>query len=222
MQRLHGNARLTRHQRREIQERFRQGIARSELAKEYGVSWQTVNRWCHRDTTADQTGGGRPPNPPASFAEAALRLRKEHPEYGALRIAQFLCREYPDATEGKIDYLLRKAGLIGPRPAPPKRRRKSIPVGRHRIQLDIQRRREWAERPTVAGGQGFEYQISLIHLKTRWKYSEIHPDSKSATVVKVLEAALAKMPPFFLSGLDGQRVAVHDGADSAPQTEDGV
>lgn len=131
-------------------------------------------------------------------------MRKEHPEYGALRIAQLLCREYSDATEGKVDYLLRKEGLIGPRPAPPKRPRKPIPVGRHRMQLGRSLfRRVFQTLPAVEGGKGFECQISLIPLKTRWKYSEIHPDSKSATVGKVLEAALAKMPPFFLSGLDG-------------------
>src|SRR5574341_1628031 len=55
-------------------------------------------------------------------------------------------------------------------------KRTPIPVGRHRIQMDIQ------QLPAVQGGTGFEYKITAIHLRTRLKYTEIHADRKSATV----------------------------------------
>jgi hypothetical protein len=50
--------------------------------------------------------------------------------------------------------------------------------------------------PVVKGGRGFEYKISLIHLKTRWKYSEIHKNCTSQTVAAVYQRALDNLPPF--------------------------
>lgn len=64
-------------------------------------------------------------------------------------------------------------------------------MGRHRVQMDVQ------QLPTVAGGQGFEYKISLIHLRTRMKYSEIHRQCTSRIVADVFERALLRLPPFF-------------------------
>ena len=54
--------------------------------------------------------------------------------------------------------------------------------------------------PAIKGGQGHEYKITAIHLRTRLKYSEIHPDHKSKTVAGVLQRALDFLPPFFSSG----------------------
>jgi hypothetical protein len=51
--------------------------------------------------------------------------------------------------------------------------------------------------PAVAGGHSFEYKVSLIHLRTRLKYSEIHPQCTSAVVADVVERALPRLPPFF-------------------------
>ncbi len=77
-------------------------------------------------------------------------------------------------------------------------------MGKHRLQMDIQ------QLPAIAGSRGFEYKISLIHLKmihlkmihlkmihlkTRWKYWEIHNNCASATVATVYQRALDNLPP---------------------------
>lgn len=64
-------------------------------------------------------------------------------------------------------------------------------MGRHRVQMDVQ------QLPAIAGGQGFEYKISLIPRRTRMKYSEIHPECTSRLVADVLERARQRLPPFF-------------------------
>ena len=43
------------------------------------------------------------------------------------------------------------------------------------------------ELPAIVGQHGREYKISLIHLRTRLKYSEIHPNQRSGTIASVLE-----------------------------------
>jgi len=58
--------------------------------------------------------------------------------------------------------------------------------------MDIQ------ELPAIAGQHGQEYKISLIHMRTRLKYSEIHPEASSARVADVLERAVSRLPPFHL------------------------
>lgn len=65
-------------------------------------------------------------------------------------------------------------------------------VGRHRVQMDIQ------ELPAIEGQPGCEYKISLIHLRTRMKYSEIHATASSRQVAAVLERAIGHLPPFYL------------------------
>jgi hypothetical protein len=52
--------------------------------------------------------------------------------------------------------------------------------------------------PAVAGNQGFEHKISLIHLATCWKYSEIHRDYSSQTIAQVYRRTLDRFPTFLL------------------------
>lgn len=59
--------------------------------------------------------------------------------------------------------------------------------------MDIQ------QLPAKKGQQGYEYKISLIHLNTRVKYSEIHADSSSETVAGVFQRSLDVLPPFLSS-----------------------
>ena len=73
-------------------------------------------------------------------------------------------------------------------------------MGRHRVQLDIQ------ELPAIKGQAGHEYKISLIHLRTRIKYSEIHRSLSSKRVAAVLERAVARLPPFHLVVTDNAMV----------------
>ena len=52
--------------------------------------------------------------------------------------------------------------------------------------------------------KGFSYKISLIHLATRLKYSEIHDNQRSQTLAHVLERARQRLPPFFLAFTDNE------------------
>ena len=60
------------------------------------------------------------------------------------------------------------------------------------MQLDMQ------EIPAIVGHHGREYKISLIHLRTRMKYSEIHANQRSETIAGVLQRAMTALPPFHL------------------------
>jgi hypothetical protein len=56
----------------------------------------------------------------------------------------------------------------------------------NRVQLDIQ------ELPAIRGNRKREYKISLIHLRTRLKYSEILTTASSKRVAEVLQRALKR------------------------------
>ena len=58
--------------------------------------------------------------------------------------------------------------------------------------MDIQ------ELPAIRGNRKREYKISMIHLRTLLKYSEIHPSVSSKRVAEVLKRAVERLPPFFL------------------------
>lgn len=73
-----------------------------------------------------------------------------------------------------------------------KRTSRPINVGRHRVQRAIQ------YLPAIKGGLRREYKISLIHLRTHMKYSEIHPSMRSKRVSEVLQRAVKRLPPFHL------------------------
>lgn len=83
-----------------------------------------------------------------------------------------------------------------------------IPIGRHRAQLDVQ------QLPAVAGQHGYEYKISIIHLRTRIKYSEIHPNHKSQTIADVLKRSQDVLPPFWLVWTDNALEFVRRGRGS--------
>jgi hypothetical protein len=100
---------------------------------------------------------------------------------------------FPQANRGTILKILQEEELTKP-PEKEKSKGSGIPVGRHRIQMDIQ------QLPAVQGGKKFEYKIAAIHLRTRLKYTEIHPNRQSVTVAGVLKRALDLLPPFFSSG----------------------
>lgn len=66
--------------------------------------------------------------------------------------------------------------------------------------MDIQ------ELPAIKGQAGREYKISVIHLRTRLKYSEIHVRASSTQVAAVLERAVSRVPPFHLVVTDNAMV----------------
>lgn len=188
---LHSNASLTVCQRRAAKRLFEGGgWTRAQLARKYGVSWKTVNRWVGRDSPLDRSAPVRAKRVVTPEYEAAvIAYRQAHPHHGPIRIALALQGEFSMAHRGTAALILKQHGLTPKKEARPKPQWK-IPVGKHRLQMDIQ------QLPAVEGGHGFEYKISLIHLKTRWKYSEIHVDCTSPTVAAVYQRALDTLPPF--------------------------
>ena len=191
---LHSNAALTPARRQEVRRLFEEEhLSLHELARQFHVSVTTIKRWVSRQDPHDRSSaphrhaGSVTPE----YREAALEARREHPEHGPRRLARELRGRFPQANPSTLGRILQQAQLSQPRPERARTRR-AIPVGRHRAQMDIQ------QLPAVAGGTGFEYKISLIHLRTRMKYSEIHPSADSATVAGVLERALGALPPLWL------------------------
>jgi len=65
-------------------------------------------------------------------------------------------------------------------------------VGKHRAQMD------WQQLPAIKGNTGFAFKISIIHLSSRIKYSEIHHDCKTQTLASFLEEAVKRLPPFYV------------------------
>jgi hypothetical protein len=193
---LHARAALTLNQRQEVQRLHREDkVSIRDLATRFGVNPTTIQRWVKRESPLDKTAAPIHPKSVITslYRSSVIDYRKENPDYGPIRIAEALRAEFPEANRGTVLRILQQEGLT----RPPKKERKEprpIPVGYHRIQMDIQ------QLPTIEGGKGFEYKISMIHLRTRYKYSEIHADTRSETVAQVLRRGLEHLPPFFLSG----------------------
>jgi transcriptional regulator with XRE-family HTH domain len=192
---LHSQAGLTLKQRQEVKRLHEAGVSIRKLAQRFGVNPTTIQRWINRESPLDKSSAPRTNQTviTAEYRAAVIGYRMEHPNHGPIRIAQELKERFPWANRGTILSILQQEGLTRP-PKREKAQRTAIPVGRHRIQMDIQ------QLPAVQGGTGFEYKISAIHLRTRLKYTEIHADRKSATVAGVLQRALDLLPPFFSSG----------------------
>ena len=195
LKRLHGNAALTLKQRQEVRRLFLEDhIPVAQIARRFSVHETTIRRWIPRESPKDLST--RPRHPRAvitpEYRKAVVEARRAQPELGPIRLADLLRPHFPQAKRGTISTILRQEGIS--RRAPRRNReRKPIPVGRHRVQMDVQ------QLPAVEGGRGFEYKITAIHLKTRFKYSEIHPDHRTTTVAGVLRRALDRLPPFTLS-----------------------
>lgn len=50
----------------------------------------------------------------------------------------------------------------------------------------------------IKGEKGFEHKVSVIHMRTRMKYSEIHSTATTKVCADVLERARHYLPPFFI------------------------
>ena len=192
---LHARAALTLRQRQKVKRLHEAGESIRSLAKRFGVNPSTIQRWIKRDSPLDRSTAPLTHRTVITneYHDAVVAHRKEHPNHGPVRIAQDLEAVFPQANRGTILRILQEEGLTKP-PKKETTERKGIPVGRHRIQMDIQ------QLPAVQGGKKFEYKITAIHLRTRLKYTEIHPNRKSVTVAGVLKRALDLLPPFFSSG----------------------
>jgi transposase len=190
---LHANAALTLQQRKEVQRLHREeGISIRELATRFAVNASTIQRWARRDSPLDHSAAPHRTHSTITpeYRTAVVVYRRQHPRHGPIRIAAELQEAFPVAHRGTVLRILQEEHLTRPQ-APKPREHHPLPVGRHRIQMDVQ------QLPTIAGGKGFEYKISAIHMRTRLKYSEIHPQCTSEIVAQVLRKALDLLPPFF-------------------------
>lgn len=192
---LHARAALTLTQRQRIQQLHQDRVSIRKLAEQFNVNTTTIQRWVHRESPLDKTSAPIHTRTviTTDYRVAVIAYRNTNPQYGPIRIAHALQREFAWANRGTVLAILQQEGLTRP-PVLTSKQQKPIPVGRHRIQMDIQ------QLPAVKGGSGFEYKITAIHLRTRFKHSEIHPDHRSETVAGVLRRALDLLPPFFSSG----------------------
>ena len=127
------------------------------------------------------------------YRQAVLDYRKDHPHHGPIRIAHQLKEDYPFANRGTVLKILQAQQLTKPKPG--KKADNHLPVGRHRVQMDLQ------QLPCIEGESGFEYKISMIHLATRFKYWEIHREATTENIALVFQRALDALPPFLGSGL---------------------
>jgi len=57
---------------------------------------------------------------------------------------------------------------------------------------------DWQQLPAIKGNKGFAFKISIIHMSTRIKYSEIHHDYNTQTLADFLQRAVKRLPPFYI------------------------
>jgi hypothetical protein len=112
--------------------RWQQGQAVSAIAEDLDLVSRTVRHLLRR--FRQQPGAGllpayhaRPTLTPPPLVEAGLRLRREHPTWGAGLIRVLLLQDYPEATVPSTRTLQRWFGRTGLSPAPAGRRPASVP-----------------------------------------------------------------------------------------------
>lgn len=189
---LHARAKLTIENRKEVKRLHADGLSIRKLAERFHVTPKTIHYWVQRDSPLDKTSA--PLRHHTTITEAyrlaVVAYRQAHPSHGPITITQALLDAYPGAKKGTVHRILQEEGLVKTN-GRKRRPSKPIPVGRHRIQMDFQ------VLPAVKGEKKREYKLTLIHLATRVKYSEICPNHRSKTVVEVFKRAIDYLPPFF-------------------------
>ena len=116
----HKNAALTVRQREAVQLAAREGTAsRRQLARRYGVSLTTIQRWAPRPDGQNRPLG-RPVGtgtPAPDYESAVLVERIREPTHGPVRIAHDLRPRFARAHRGTVLSLLQAHGLTrGTRP----------------------------------------------------------------------------------------------------------
>lgn len=196
---LHNNASLTVHQRKAVKELYASGLYTLDaLAMRFSTTRKTIWKWAHRDEQSDRSSAPkshwRSITPQFEQAVWAYRNNEATRHHGAVRIAKELADAHACSNPSNVYLVLQRLKLTKARVAKPKSK-KNIPVGKHRTQMDVQL------LPAIEGSTGFEYKISIIHLSTRIKYSEIHDNCKTETIAKVYQNALDRLPPFLSPSL---------------------
>ena len=195
---IHANAKLTVRQRLEVKRLHEEeGLSYRELARRFDVDQATIWKWIKRESPLDLSSAPKRRHTALSEEQkkAIRSYREANPRAGPITIAAILGPTHGKMSQATIGRFLKDEGLTSPR----KKRKKTVQplnVGRHRLQMDIQ------QLPAIEGGEKFEYKVTIIHMATRMKFSDIYPEINSDIVVQALQKALAHMPPFFFS-VDG-------------------
>jgi transposase-like protein len=192
---LHKNAKLLPNQRQQIKDLYATGeYSQEELALRFGVSRPTISKWVKRQTPADGSSapkhhGRRTITPEFEQAVKEYRQNPATAHHGKVRIALALRDVFACSSSSNVYLVLKKLQLNVPKQAR-SAKKDHIPVGKHRTQMDVQ------YLPALKGASGFSYKISIIHLSTRYKYSEIHDTFTSETIAGVYKRACDALPPF--------------------------
>lgn len=191
---LHKNAALTPSQRKQIQSLYAtRQVSYPQLAAQFNTTPATIRKWVKRDHCQDQSSAPKKHHRRVSdtYRQAVVDYRLAHPHHGPIRIERELRAEYGCFAFSTVRLILGQC-----LPQKPKRPRMNrLATGRYRTQMDVQ------QLPAIKGNTGFEYKISIIHLATRIKYSEIHDDYESETIAEVFKRSMDVLPPFLSPSL---------------------
>eukprot|EP00873_Tetraselmis_striata_P020504 jgi/Tetstr1/440768/TSEL_029076.t1 len=101
-----------------------EGVNRRELCRRFGISAQTGYKWLRRFAAGERLDdrSRRPKSSPqrvsVAWEEAVVRVREEHPAWGARKIAAVLARSQSELPAvSTIHAILRRHGHVGPRTA---------------------------------------------------------------------------------------------------------
>lgn len=190
---LHKNASLTLKHRQQIKDLYATGeFTQQELAIKFGVTRKTISKWVNRNSIEDYINAPKKAKSITSDFISAVKAYRENSitsHHGKVRIAFELKEKHTCSNPSNVYIALKQLELNNIKTHKPNVS-KQIPVGKHRTQMDIQ------TLPAIEGNEGYEYKISIIHLSTRVKYSEIHDNYESKTIAGVYERALENLPPF--------------------------
>lgn len=186
---LHKNAALTPSQRQQIQRLYASGqFSYPQLAAQFNTTRRTVIKWAKREQPHDHSSAPKQhyQRVTDTYRQAVIAYRLAHPNHGPVRIERELRAEYGQFAFSTVRLILKQA-MPPPTKRPPNQ---PLVTGRYRTQMDGQ------QLPALKGKTGFEYKISIIHLATRIKYSEIHDNYESDTLADVFKRSMDVLPPF--------------------------
>jgi transposase len=191
---IHSNASLTPKQRQLVKDLYSTGeYTQEHLANQFNVTRKTISKWLSRTTVLDAVSTRKSvisritPEFEADVKSYRENLITSH--HGKVRIAFELSGKHACSNPSNVYRVLKRLQLNQAKPTKVQVAQK-LPVGKHRTQMDIQ------TLPAIKGNEGYEYKISIIHLSTRVKYSEIHDNFESKTIAEVYKRSLENLPPF--------------------------
>jgi len=186
---LHTNAALTPGQRQQIQRLYAtRQFSYPQLAAQFNTTVATIRKWVKRDDCQDQSSAPKNHHRRVTqaYRQAVIDYRLAHSHHGPVRIEWELRADHGPFAFSTVRLILNQN--LPPKPKRPPMH--PLVTGRYRTQMDVQ------QLPALKGKTGFEYKISIIHLATRIKYSEIHDDYESATIAEVFKRSMDVLPPF--------------------------